>query len=159
MLSRNKEKLLRARREHLGPSLSLAYKEPLQIVRGEGQFLFDENGGSFLDCVNNVCHVGHCHPRVVEAGQRQMSLLNTNTRYVHDNVVRYAKRLSGEFSEGLEVVFFVCSGSDLSGGASPSWRGRNYSNSAARLPNPRCYGSAKNSSSPLRRAGGESCYR
>lgn len=109
---RNNEELLRARREHLGPSLSLAYNEPLKIVRGEGQFLYDETGRQYLDCVNNVCHVGHCHPRVVEAGQRQMAVLNTNTRYLHDNIARYAVRLLDKFPEGLEVVFFVCSGSE-----------------------------------------------
>ena len=65
-MQEDKEKLLESRREHLGPSLSVAYSEPLKIVRGKGQYLYDETGKQFLDCVNNVCHVGHCHPRVVE---------------------------------------------------------------------------------------------
>jgi len=92
--------------------LSLAYRTPLKIVRGERQFLFDDSGRAYLDCVNNVCHVGHCHPRVVEAAGRQMAALNTNTRYLHDHIVEYAQRLAGTMPDPLEVCFFVCSGSE-----------------------------------------------
>ena len=108
----NADEILALRRRHLGGSLRLAYPRPLTIVRGEGRFLFDEHGRAYLDCVNNVCHVGHGHPRVVEAARRQMERLNTNTRYLHENVVEYARRLSGTMPEGLEVCFFVCSGSE-----------------------------------------------
>src|SRR5262249_31811245 len=97
---------------HLGRMLSLSYREPLEIVRGEGQFLYDESGRAYLDMVNNVCHVGHCHPRVVAAGQEQMARLNTNTRYLHDTVVRYAQRLAATFPEPLRVCFLVNSGSE-----------------------------------------------
>jgi len=103
---------LALRRRHLPPSLSLAYAEPLDIVRGEGTTLFDTAGRGYLDLVNNVCHVGHCHPRVVEAGARQMRLLNTNTRYLHGHVVRYAERLAATLPAPLEVCFFVCTGSE-----------------------------------------------
>ena len=106
------EEILELRRRHLGGSLSLSYRHPLKIVRGEGQFLFDEDGRPYLDCVNNVCHVGHCHPRVVEAAQRQIAALNTNTRYLHDHIVEYAGRLAGIMPDPLEVCFFVCSGSE-----------------------------------------------
>jgi len=108
----NPEEILELRRRHLGGSLSLSYRNPLKIVRGEGQFLFDEQGRPYLDCVNNVCHVGHCHPRVVEAAQRQIAVLNTNTRYLHDHIVEYASRLAGTMPDPLEVCFFVCSGSE-----------------------------------------------
>ncbi len=104
--------LKRQRALHLGRSLSLSYQEPLQIVRGEGQFLYDESGRAYLDMVNNVCHVGHCHPRVVAAGQEQMARLNTNTRYLHDTVVRYVRRLTATFPEPLSVCFLVNSGSE-----------------------------------------------
>jgi 4-aminobutyrate aminotransferase-like enzyme len=104
--------ILAARRAHLGPSLSLAYRNPLHIVRGEGAYLFDADGRAYLDCVNNVAHVGHAHPRVVEAGIAQMRLLNTNTRYLHENVVRYAERLTALLPEHLEVCFFTNSGSE-----------------------------------------------
>jgi 4-aminobutyrate aminotransferase-like enzyme/Ser/Thr protein kinase RdoA (MazF antagonist) len=103
----------RARRRHLlGPSLSLSYRRPLEIVRGAGQFLYDETGRAYLDVVNNVAHVGHGHPRVVAAGARQMAVLNTNTRYLHESILRYAERLTATLPEPLSVCFFVCSGSE-----------------------------------------------
>ncbi len=111
-LERDRGALARERRRHLSPSLSLSYAEPLKIVRGAGQFLYDESGGAWLDMVNNVCHVGHCHPRVVGAGQAQMAELNTNTRYLHDAAVEYARRLTATLPEPLSVCFFVNSGSE-----------------------------------------------
>jgi 4-aminobutyrate aminotransferase-like enzyme/Ser/Thr protein kinase RdoA (MazF antagonist) len=106
------EALLARRAEKLGPSLSVSYRDPLKIVRGKGQYLFDERGRGYLDCVNNVCHVGHCHPRVVAAAQQQIARLNTNTRYLHDNLVEYAERLTACFPNPLSVCFLVCSGSE-----------------------------------------------
>lgn len=106
------EALCLERRARLGPSLSLAYRRPLKIVRGFGQLLYDHEGRAFLDVVNNVAHVGHGHPRVVRAGQRQMALLNTNTRYLHDDIVEYARRLTVMLPDPLRVCFFVCSGSE-----------------------------------------------
>ncbi len=104
---------LRATRQQvLGPSLSLAYDDPLHIVRGRGTFLYDADGTAYLDCVNNVCHVGHCHPRVVRAAQLQMAVLNTNTRYLHEHILRYAERLTATLPEPLRVCYFVCSGSE-----------------------------------------------
>jgi 4-aminobutyrate aminotransferase-like enzyme len=104
--------LLTRRRRLLGPSLSLSYRTPLHIVRGEGAYLFDADGRAYLDCVNNVAHVGHAHRRVVEAGAAQMRLLNTNTRYLHEGVVRYAERLTALLPDHLEVAFFTNSGSE-----------------------------------------------
>ncbi|MEJ2546732.1 MAG: aminotransferase class III-fold pyridoxal phosphate-dependent enzyme [Gemmatimonadota bacterium] len=106
------DEILALRDRHLGGSLSVSYQRPLHIVRGERQFLYDAAGRAYLDCVNNVCHVGHGHPRVVEAASRQMAELNTNTRYLHENIVEYARRLGGLFPDPLEVCFFVCSGSE-----------------------------------------------
>jgi len=108
----NSDEILALRDRHIGGSLSVSYRRPLQIVRGERQFLFDTEGRAYLDCVNNVCHVGHCHPRVIEAAGKQMALLNTNTRYLHENIVEYAQRLSATLPGPLEVCFFVCSGSE-----------------------------------------------
>jgi 4-aminobutyrate aminotransferase-like enzyme len=93
-------------------ALSLAYAEPLQIVRGRGAYLYDAEGRAYLDLVNNVAHVGHCHPRVVEAGARQMAELNTNTRYLHGSIVDYARRLAATLPDPLHVCFFVNSGSE-----------------------------------------------
>ena len=104
---------LRVRRLHsLGAALSIAYRKPLKIVLGAGQYLHDDRGRPFLDLVNNVCHVGHCHPRVVEAGQRQMARLNTNTRYLHDGIIEYAERLAATLPARLDTCFFVNSGSE-----------------------------------------------
>ncbi|MEE8467563.1 MAG: aminotransferase class III-fold pyridoxal phosphate-dependent enzyme, partial [Planctomycetota bacterium] len=100
------------RRRHLLGALSLSYREPLKIVRGSGTYLFDESGRRYLDCVNNVCHVRHCHPRVVEAAARQMAELNTNTRYLHDHLVTYARRLTELLPDPLGVCALVCSGSE-----------------------------------------------
>jgi Ser/Thr protein kinase RdoA (MazF antagonist)/acetylornithine/succinyldiaminopimelate/putrescine aminotransferase len=100
------------RRRRLGPNLSLSYRDPLEIVRGAGAHLFDERGRAFLDMVNNVAHVGHAHPRVAAAGARQMTVLNTNTRYLHPSIVRYAERLAATLPDPLAVCFFVNSGSE-----------------------------------------------
>ncbi len=104
--------VLSFRRRHLGKSLSLSYDTPLKIVRGSGAFLIDETGRPFLDTVNNVAHVGHEHPRVVKAGQAQMAVLNTNTRYLHDSINRFAEALLATFPDDLSVVHFVNSGSE-----------------------------------------------
>jgi 4-aminobutyrate aminotransferase-like enzyme/Ser/Thr protein kinase RdoA (MazF antagonist) len=100
------------RREHLGKSLSLSYDEPLKIVRGMGPYLIDYMGRKYLDTVNNVAHVGHEHPRVVRAGQQQMAVLNTNTRYLHDNINAFARELLLTLPEELSVVHLVNSGSE-----------------------------------------------
>jgi len=104
---------LRERRRHrLGTALSLAYDRPLTIVRGNGTYLYDPDGNDYLDCVNNVCHVGHAREEVVFAAAHQMGTLNTNTRYLHPTIVEFAERLSGWLPDGLDVCFFVNSGSE-----------------------------------------------
>jgi len=110
--SRPPDALVEARHAHLSRALSTSYRQPLKIVRGRGVFLFDDSGRRYLDCVNNVCHVGHCHPRVVEAARAQMTRLNTNTRYLHDNIAEYAERLTTLLPAPLSVCFFVNSGSE-----------------------------------------------
>jgi 4-aminobutyrate aminotransferase-like enzyme/Ser/Thr protein kinase RdoA (MazF antagonist) len=100
------------RRRHLGRNLSLAYRQPLKIVRGWMQHLYDDTGRAYLDTFNNVPLVGHSHPRVVRAAREQLALLNTNTRYLHDNAVRYAERLTALMPEPLRVCYFVNSGSE-----------------------------------------------
>jgi 4-aminobutyrate aminotransferase-like enzyme len=107
-----RDRLLTERRQRAGPSLSLAYETPLEIVRGRGQFLFARGGRAYLDCVNNVCHVGHSHPRVVAALAEQAALLNTNTRYLHPLLIEYCRRLTATLPDPLEVCYFVNSGSE-----------------------------------------------
>ena len=104
--------LLGARRRLLGPSLSISYRRPLEMVRGKGAYLYDDGGQPYLDCVNNVAQVGHAHPRVVQAGLEQMTVLNTNTRYLHDSLTEYARRLAATLPDPLGVCFFVCTGSE-----------------------------------------------
>jgi 4-aminobutyrate aminotransferase-like enzyme len=106
------KQILKDRSRSLGPSLSISYRKPLNIVRGWRQYLYDESGQPYLDGVNNVCHVGHCHPRVTQALLRQAAVLNTNTRYLHESIVGYAQRLGATLPEPLRVCFFVCSGSE-----------------------------------------------
>jgi 4-aminobutyrate aminotransferase-like enzyme/aminoglycoside phosphotransferase (APT) family kinase protein len=105
-------RLLETRRRHLGPSLSISYEDPLHIIRGLGPYLYDSAGRRYLDCVNNVAHVGHCRPRVTEAVSRQMALLNTNTRYLHEHLAAYIERLTAALPAPLSVVYLVCSGSE-----------------------------------------------
>jgi len=105
-------KLLNRRKQAMGPTYRLFYQKPVHLVRGEGVWLYDSDGGKYLDCYNNVASVGHCHPHVVEALSRQASILNTHTRYLHDNVVRYAERLAGTLPGDLSVCMFVCTGTE-----------------------------------------------
>ncbi|XP_022238860.1 5-phosphohydroxy-L-lysine phospho-lyase-like [Limulus polyphemus] len=108
-----REETLRLRKAYIGGSCALFFKsDPLKIVRGEGQYMYDEIGRKYLDCINNVAHVGHCHPHVVKAGAEQMALLYTNNRYLHDNLVLYAQRLTSYFPNKLSVCYFVNSGSE-----------------------------------------------
>jgi len=106
------ESLIERRRKILGGNLTVAYERPLHIVRGSMQYLYDDEGRQYLDAYNNVAHVGHCHPKVVEAGQRQMEVLNTNTRYVSELILEYAEKLTATLPESLSVCFFVNSGSE-----------------------------------------------
>lgn len=104
--------LLARRRQRLGRELSLSYRDPLTIVRGQGAYLYDADDRPYLDLVNNVAHVGHAHPRVVEAAARQKAILETNTRYLHPMILDYADRLVATLPAPLEVVHLVNSGSE-----------------------------------------------
>ena len=104
--------ILTDRKKHLGKSLSLQYQKPLHIVKGANQYLLDAFGRKYLDTVNNVAHVGHENFNVVKAGQHQMALLNTNTRYLHENITTLAKELLETLPKELSVLHFVNSGSE-----------------------------------------------
>jgi len=106
------DELINYRKQHLGKSLSLQYKVPIKMVRGAGQYLMDQYGRKYLDTVNNVAHVGHEHYNVVKAGQEQMALLNTNSRYLHANINALAKELIETLPPELNVLHFVNSGSE-----------------------------------------------
>jgi len=106
------DEILAARRRFVGGNVSVGYRRPLQVVRGAMQYLFDEAGRRYIDAYNNVPHVGHCHPRVVEAAARQLGALSTNTRYLDEHLARFAERLAGTLPEPLRICYFVNSGSE-----------------------------------------------
>lgn len=96
----------------LGGNTQLFYDEPVHIVRGEGVWLTDAAGRRYLDAYNNVAHVGHCHPRVVDALCRQARLLNTHTRYLHEAILDYGEQLTATFHGELKAVVMTCTGSE-----------------------------------------------
>jgi 4-aminobutyrate aminotransferase-like enzyme/Ser/Thr protein kinase RdoA (MazF antagonist) len=106
------EELIKYRHKNLGKSLKLHYDKPIHIVRGEGVYLIDYYGRKYLDTVNNVAHVGHENESVVNEGQNQMSILNTNSRYLHKNINDFTKELLKTLPKELSIVHFVNSGSE-----------------------------------------------
>jgi 4-aminobutyrate aminotransferase-like enzyme/Ser/Thr protein kinase RdoA (MazF antagonist) len=104
--------LLARRHAVLGKGLPLTYANPLHTEKGAGTWLYDVDGRPHLDCYNNVAHVGHCHPHVVRTIARQAATLNTNARYLFENVVTYAERLGVTMPGDLGVCLFVNSGSE-----------------------------------------------
>ncbi|XP_070545425.1 ethanolamine-phosphate phospho-lyase-like [Ptychodera flava] len=110
----SKDETLELRKRHYGESCKLFFKSsPVKIVRAQGQYMYDEKDNRYLDCINNVAHVGHCHPEVVKAGTEQMKTLNTNARFLHDNLVKYAEKLTSLFPPKLSVCYFGNSGSEV----------------------------------------------
>ena len=104
--------LIARRNALLGSAYKLFYDTPVHLVRGEGVWLFDIDGHRYLDMYNNVPHVGHCHPHVVEALTKQIATLNTHTRYLHQNILDYAERLTAKFEDELDLAMFCCTGSE-----------------------------------------------
>jgi alanine-glyoxylate transaminase/(R)-3-amino-2-methylpropionate-pyruvate transaminase len=103
------------RKQHLNPALFHYYRDPLMIVEGKGEWLFDDTGRRYLDGIGGIVtvSVGHCHPHVVAAANRQNELLqHTTTIYLHPNVALYAKELAAKMPGDLKVVYFVNSGSE-----------------------------------------------
>ena len=106
------ETLVERRARLMGPNVPTFYRTPVHIVKGEGVWLWDAAGNRYLDCYNNVPHVGHCHPRVVRAICDQAGTLNTHTRYLHDGVLDYIERLTATFGHGISQVIMTCTGSE-----------------------------------------------
>jgi 4-aminobutyrate aminotransferase-like enzyme len=104
--------ILDRRIQAMGPKPLLFYDQPLHIVAGEGVWLTAADGRRYLDCYNNVPHVGHANPQVAEAVARQMRTLNTNTRYLTEQAIAYAERLKATLDPSLDTVIFVNSGSE-----------------------------------------------
>ncbi|MBS1573836.1 MAG: aminotransferase class III-fold pyridoxal phosphate-dependent enzyme [Bacteroidetes bacterium] len=104
--------LLNERKEHIGRNLSTSYQSKLKIEKGALQYLYDDKGNTWVDCVNNPSHVGHCHPVVVKRMQKQIATLNTNSRYLHSAIIEYARRLTATLPPALSVCYFTNSGSE-----------------------------------------------
>lgn len=111
-LSRSTQKLLADRSRLLGPNVSTFYNDPIHVVKGKGVWLWDAEGRRYLDCYNNVPHVGHCNERVVEAICHQASTLNTHTRYLHDGILDYLERLTATMDGALDTAILTCTGSE-----------------------------------------------
>lgn len=112
MTSESIASLLERRRRLLGPNVATFYDEPLHLVKGEGVWMWDADGRKYLDCYNNVPHVGHCHPKVVEAICRQASKLNTHTRYLHTLVLDYIEKLTATMAAPLSTAVMTCTGTE-----------------------------------------------
>lgn len=106
------EDLIARRARLMGPEVPTFYRQPLHLTRGQGVWLWDAAGRRYLDCYNNVPHVGHCHPKVVEAITAQALTLNTHSRYLHDLVLDYIERLGATFHHGTSQAIMVCTGSE-----------------------------------------------
>ena len=106
------ESLIDRRARLLGPNMSTFYEEPVHLVRGLGTKLWDAEGRDYLDCYNNVPHVGHCHPKVVEAICAQAGMLNTHTRYLHEGILDYVEALTGMVGAPFDTALLTCTGSE-----------------------------------------------
>jgi len=106
------DEIIFQRKKNLGKGMSLHYKSPIHIVRGSGQYLINNFGRTYLDTVNNVAHVGHENFNVVKAGQQQMAVLNTNTRYLNKHINILSSEILNTLPKELSVLHFVNSGSE-----------------------------------------------
>ncbi|KJV40417.1 aspartate aminotransferase family protein [Acinetobacter brisouii] len=105
-------KLTDKRSKILGDSYRLFYRNPVHLVRGEGQYLWDAAGNQYLDVYNNVASIGHCHPAVIEAVNAQMKMLNTHTRYLHENILDYTEELLKTVPSEVDRAMYMCTGSE-----------------------------------------------
>ncbi|MDO9603111.1 aspartate aminotransferase family protein [Hydrogenophaga sp.] len=108
----NESELMERRRALLGPNVSTFYQRPVHIVKGEDVWLWDAEGRRYLDCYNNVPHVGHCNPRVVDAICSQSGQLNVHSRYLHENLVKYVEKLTATYGGELSNAVLTCTGSE-----------------------------------------------
>lgn len=108
----NETELMKRRRSLLGPNVSTFYQRPVHIVKGEDVWLWDADGRRYLDCYNNVPHVGHCNPRVLEAICSQSAQLNVHSRYLHENLVNYVEKLTSTYGGELSNALLTCTGSE-----------------------------------------------
>ncbi|MEP4196986.1 MAG: aminotransferase class III-fold pyridoxal phosphate-dependent enzyme [Aliishimia sp.] len=111
-MMRSTAKMMEDRDLLLGKNVSTFYNDPVHFVKGSGVWLWDAEGHKYLDCYNNVPHVGHCNERVVEAISRQASTLNIHTRYLHDGILDYVEKLTATTASSLDTAILTCTGSE-----------------------------------------------
>ena len=114
-LSKNKideDILKKLRKKYLSANLKLSYDSPIYFVRGFNQYLYSNSGKKYLDTVNNIAHVGHQNVNIVKAAKQQIGILNTNTRYLHDEIISLSENLVSKFPKKLSKAYFVNSGSE-----------------------------------------------
>lgn len=114
------EELLRKKREYLIPCMYHFYSEPMQIVRGEMQYVYDNTGKRYLDCFAGVSVVncGHCHPEIIQAVTEQAkNLQHICNIYLTENIVNLAERLAEVTPGRLQKSFFCSSGTEANEGA------------------------------------------
>lgn len=114
------------RRQVLGESYRLFYRNPVHLVRGEGQYVWDKEGNKYLDMYNNVASIGHCHPAVINAVYQQMQQLNTHTRYLHEHILDYSEAILATLPAEIDRAMYMCTGSeanDLAIRIAQAWSG------------------------------------
>jgi alanine-glyoxylate transaminase/(R)-3-amino-2-methylpropionate-pyruvate transaminase len=109
------EAVLALRKQYLNPGILLYYKQPIMVVEGKMQYVWDHTGKRYLDGLGGIVtvSVGHCHPHVVAAAHRQNEMLqHATTLYLHPNIATYAEKLASKLPGELKCVYFVNSGSE-----------------------------------------------
>ena len=109
--SESPDQVIQRRHKHISPILSLSYDEPIHMIGSAFQYMYDAEGNTYLDAYNNIPHVGYSHPKVVSSGQKQIAKLNTNSRYLYNELADYAEQILAKFPSSLTKIYFVNSGS------------------------------------------------
>lgn len=112
IINKERETLDNRRAKVIQQAQEYYYQEPMNLVRGWQQYLISNDGRVYLDTINNVAHIGHSHPKVVDAAAKQLRKLNTNARFLYEENINYAERLLKYFPESLQVIFYTCTGSE-----------------------------------------------
>src|SRR3954465_5208165 len=109
------DEVLAKRKQFMNPGIFLYYKKPIMVVEGSMQYVWDENGKRYLDGLGGIVtiSVGHCHPHIVAAANKQNETLqHSTTIYLHPNIVEFAEKLTATLPGDLKVAYFVNSGSE-----------------------------------------------
>ena len=111
----SREEVLAMRKQYANPAIFTMFKDPIMIVEGHMQWLFDDTGKRYLDMLAGIVTVscGHCHPKVTAAIRDQVERLqHATTIYLHPGMPAFARKLASKMPEGLDVTYFVNSGSE-----------------------------------------------